>query len=150
MVMSVPASETWGEWGGEETEYNPKRNKHTKTPTVLLVEDDLDQQAIFNYFLRAEGFSVLVAKNAEDAYRIIHQKNIDCLVSDVMMPGIGGAELVSNLRKTRRGEFLPVIMFTSSSQDLEAELLLRGADMFCQKRDARRMLASQIRYLLHK
>jgi two-component system, cell cycle sensor histidine kinase and response regulator CckA len=68
--------------------------------TVLLVEDETGVRLLSRRILERGGYRVLEASNGDDAERIFaeHGATIDLVVSDVVMPGCGGPELVARLR----------------------------------------------------
>jgi PAS domain S-box-containing protein len=69
---------------------------------VLLVEDDDSVRSVVASILE-RTYEVLTAKNADEALRIVEteERTIDVLVSDVVMPGMGGSELAARVRKER-------------------------------------------------
>jgi PAS domain S-box-containing protein len=69
--------------------------------TILLVEDDSLVRAICVEILKHLGYTVLEAKNGEDGLEVFKQHNgtIDLLLTDVIMPKMGGAELVQHIRE---------------------------------------------------
>ncbi|MCC6928361.1 MAG: PAS domain S-box protein [Gemmatimonadaceae bacterium] len=71
--------------------------------TVLLVEDDEDVRAIAVRTLREQGFTVLEAYDGEDALQVAgaHAGEIHILVTDVVMPRLGGKELAAKLSAER-------------------------------------------------
>jgi two-component system cell cycle sensor histidine kinase/response regulator CckA len=68
--------------------------------TVLLVDDEAGVRQFSKRILDAAGYRVLEAASGEDAERLFahHADSIDLVVTDLMMPGCGGAELISRLR----------------------------------------------------
>jgi CheY-like chemotaxis protein len=70
-----------------------------RTETVLLVEDEEGLRLLSKRILNNAGYQVLVAANGDDAERVFaeHAASIDLVVSDVVMPGCGGPELLSRL-----------------------------------------------------
>ncbi len=71
------------------------------TETILLVEDEAWVREIAGRVLRQQGYTVLEATNAEDALRMVERKSkktIDLLVTDLVMPRIGGDILADRLR----------------------------------------------------
>ena len=73
------------------------------TGTVLLVEDEEAVRSLATRILRREGYTVLSASRGDEALELFarHGREIALLVSDVMLPGIGGFELAAQLRETR-------------------------------------------------
>jgi len=63
--------------------------------TLLIVEDDAAVLAVVNAMLEGSGYTILEAAHGEEALRICeaHKGNIDLLLTDVVMPGMGGREL---------------------------------------------------------
>lgn len=71
------------------------------TETILLVEDSLRLRELTRHILEESGYTVLEAKDADEALRIAAQKSeIHLLFTDVVMPGIGGRELAEQLQAT--------------------------------------------------
>ena len=101
---------------------------------ILLVEDDASVRAAVRRALRASGHDVFDTQSAEDAMILWkeHGGVFDCVVSDVVMPGLHGPQLVSRLREDRPE--LPVLFMSGF-----AGAALRGLDldvpntMFLQK-----------------
>ncbi len=73
------------------------------TETVLLVEDEAPVRELVRDTLTAKGYRVIEAENGEAglAAAARHKGNIDLLITDVVMPGLGGRELVQQLAQTR-------------------------------------------------
>jgi CheY-like chemotaxis protein len=71
----------------------------TATETVLLVEDCEDSRETFRFMLKALGYRVIEARDAEEATEIGrgHPDRIDILLTDVMLPGLRGGELADRL-----------------------------------------------------
>jgi CheY-like chemotaxis protein len=74
--------------------------------TILLVEDGPPLREMIREMLEAAGYTVLAAKSAPEAVRMVQQRHggpIDLLLTDVVMPGMSGPELVETLRALRPG-----------------------------------------------
>lgn len=80
-----------------------KREQITATETILLVEDDVTVRNLVYNVLISESYVVMEADTGEAALAIcrVHKGKIDLLISDVIMPSMGGAELKSEIVKTR-------------------------------------------------
>lgn len=68
---------------------------------ILLVEDDEALRTLLTRVLRRAGYEVSEAHNGNEAERILLQESIDLVVSDMLMPGKDGIELLMDVRKNR-------------------------------------------------
>jgi DNA-binding response OmpR family regulator len=118
---------------------------------VLIVEDEKHLADGLRYNLKAEGFEVDVAGSAEQAYSLLvdRQPSYDVIVLDVMLPGMDGFSLASQLRA--QGHFVPILMLTARGQ---AEDVLRGfesgADDYLPKPFDLSVLLARINALLRR
>ncbi len=92
------------------------------SPTVLLVEDEDTLRSLLVRQLRQIGYRVIEASNGKEALDLFAENaEVDLLVTDLMMPCMGGIELVSRVRKQKQS--LPVLVISgyldSASSDLE-------------------------------
>ena len=89
---------------GEETGAG-RSDGEDPTPTILLVEDEDSVRRLMHKFLEREGYQLLEARNAEEAEAIaeVYEEPIHVLVTDVLMPGMTGPELVARLLPLRPG-----------------------------------------------
>ncbi len=88
----------------------PDSGRHRKI-TVLVVDDEDRIRAIVRRILEAQGFAVLEARSGEDALVVHdHAHRVDLLLTDIVMPGMGGVALARALRQKKPA--LPVL-FTS-------------------------------------
>jgi two-component system cell cycle sensor histidine kinase/response regulator CckA len=73
--------------------------------TILVVEDEAGIRALVRKILRRQGYEVLEASNGDEALVVCreHPGTLDLLITDVMMPQMGGRELVDRLREQCRG-----------------------------------------------
>jgi two-component system, sensor histidine kinase ChiS len=104
----------------------PARGGRKKT--VLLVEDNVDLLD-FLYDIFADGYRTLRAKNGVEALALLDRdRQIRLVVSDIMMPGMDGKELLRRMRGDERHAGLPFIFLTARSSDEEKiECLGSGA-----------------------
>jgi PAS domain S-box-containing protein len=102
--------------------------------TLLLVEDEASVRAIAREMLVASGFSVLEAATGPEALGVAQRakKPIDLVITDVMLPGMNGADLAERLRALRPGLR---VLFTSGHSDeaLGRHGLSRTDPAFLQK-----------------
>jgi signal transduction histidine kinase/CheY-like chemotaxis protein len=85
------------------TDQDADRDRSART--VLLAEDEPDVRAVTTRILKREGYAVLLAENGVDALAVAkaHQGGIELLVTDVVMPRMGGVKLAEELRAARPG-----------------------------------------------
>jgi signal transduction histidine kinase/ActR/RegA family two-component response regulator len=97
------------------------------TETVLVVEDEEAVRLIVRRVLEAQGYAILDARDGNDAMRIAAQRGnaIDLVLSDIIMPGMGGRELARSLATTRPG--LPILFMSGYNE--EGELAGTGGDL---------------------
>jgi two-component system, NtrC family, response regulator AtoC len=82
--------------------------------TILAVDDEPNMRRLLEISLRQAGYKALVAEDAKQALTIIHMQNVDCVVSDLHMPGMNGLALLQQIRQT--SERLPFIMVTAQGE----------------------------------
>ena len=94
---------------------------------ILIVEDDERLANMLSRGLTEEGYRVDVAHDGEIGLSMGIANSYDCILLDIMMPGLDGISVCSRLRKHNRRQ--PVIMLTvKSSVDDKVEGLSAGAD----------------------
>src|SRR5262249_6110552 len=86
--------------------------------TLLLVEDEENVRALARKVLGAHGYTVLEAPDGTAALALVgqHPGRIDLLVTDVLMPGLGGRSLAERLRTANPG--LRVLYVSGYTDDL--------------------------------
>ncbi len=92
------------------------------TETVLLTEDETDVREIARQFLESGGYTVIEARNGEEAIELARQNagNIDLLVSDMVMPGMTGQELAVKLQAEQ--PHVSVIFMSGYSEHAATEM----------------------------
>lgn len=83
---------------------------------ILLVEDDNNLREIYEARLQAEGYTIISAKDGEEALVVAKKEKPDLIISDVMMPRISGFEMLDILRNTDGLKEVKVIMLTALGQ----------------------------------
>ena len=117
--------------------------------TVLLVEDEESVRELVRVTLASRGYNVLEAENGECGLRIAEafEKHIDILITDVMMPGIGGRELARKLLSLRPG--ISVLYLSGYTEDAVVTQGAIGPSIaFLQKPFTLQNLAKKVREVL--
>jgi CheY-like chemotaxis protein len=99
-------------WGSEPAlGATQQRTPDVGTETLLLVEDEAAVRASVRRLLEWHGYTVLEARNGAEALTVFeaYERDIDLVLTDVVMPEMGGYELVERLR-ARRPELRVVFM----------------------------------------
>jgi len=115
-----------------------------RTRRILVVDDDLAILEALALLLGAR-YDVLTATDGQEALRLIHDRSIDLVVSDVLMPLLAGEELVEAAR--RAGVRIPVILISGHRERLERAKDV-GADAYFYKPFPLRTLEERIERLL--
>jgi DNA-binding response OmpR family regulator len=79
-------------------------------PIILLVDDDKDLADLIRSGLEDLSFEVLVAFSGIEATKILETNKVDCLVTDIIMPGMNGVELANHFRKSYKTQ--PIFFIT--------------------------------------
>jgi CheY-like chemotaxis protein len=117
---------------------------------VLIVDDNLELLRVLSKGLELAGpFTVMTASDGAQGLERCVTHRPDCLVIDVMMPGLTGYQLVRALRGDPETADIPLILLTALAQDLERFAgLAAGADRYLLKPVRPRELAAAIQEVL--
>jgi DNA-binding response OmpR family regulator len=84
-------------------------------PTVFVVEDDPDYRTILGEFLAEEGFSPVLFCTAQMLVSSLSCDLPAVIVTDVVMPGVSGSQLLATLRGNDRWKRVPVVVMTANN-----------------------------------
>jgi PAS domain S-box-containing protein len=121
------------------------------TETILLVEDEESLRAMTQELLEERGYSVLTAANGVEALRVarVHPGEIHLLITDVIMPGIGGRDLAAQLARERPDT--KVLYMSGYTDDAIVHHGVLSADLsFLQKPFTSERLARKVREALER
>ena len=91
---------------------------------ILIVDDDQSVATAFERFLRHEGHDCTLASNAEDALRLIDERNPDLVMMDIRMPGTDGLQALQQMRNAHPD--LYVVMMTAYGTSQTSIDAIRG------------------------
>ena len=83
--------------------------------TILIVDDEQTARHLLRYVLQLDGYNILSANDAFDAIKLLEEgERPDLIISDIMMPGMLGSELVQHLAATPELAHVPVILISAN------------------------------------
>ena len=104
----------------------------TKTPNILVADDDPVTRKLLKFQLEKHGFKVIVSSDGLEAKETIEHHPVDMIIADYMMPNMDGLELLSALRE--EGKDIPFIIITGfGSIDSTMEAIRLGAVEYLTK-----------------
>jgi diguanylate cyclase (GGDEF)-like protein len=116
---------------------------------ILFADDDPVTRLVATAALEADGYVVLTADDGLAAVESFESAHPDCVILDVMMPGMDGFSACRSIRRLPQGSDVPVLMLTSRD-DLAAvaEAYAAGATDFLVKGSNHRLLSERVRFLM--
>ena len=113
---------------------------------ILIIEDDPEIQEMLKYAFAQEGWILGMAATGEEGVECLRKDGADCVILDIMLPGMDGFKTLKKIREDESYRGLPVIMCTARGEeaDIVAGLEL-GADDYVVKPYSPRVLAARIR-----
>ena len=103
-----------------------------KKRRILVVEDETDIAELVRMHLTDLGFDVILASDGHEGLRLATMGTWDLIILDLRLPGPDGLEICRRVRST--GQYVPILMLTSKSSELDRVLGLElGADDYVTK-----------------
>ena len=102
--------------------------------TILVADDSVGDRSVARTILEGAGYTVLEARDGNEALEVAREEGPDLVILDVVMPRIGGLEACRILKAQSEGEYLPVLMVsTRSTVSARVDGLRSGADDYLGK-----------------
>ena len=118
---------------------------------ILIADDEPNIVAAVEFLLQRSGHDVHVARNGEEALRLVEELSPDLVLLDVMMPVKSGYEVCKRMRERADWRHIKIIMLSAKGRDAEvAKGLSVGADLYITKPFSTRDLMSKINELLRE
>ena len=116
---------------------------------ILIIEDDPSFSRAINHIVEKEGYDVSTASNGMTGLRMVKENQPDLLILDVMLPGLDGLEICSQLRAEEITATMPIIMLSAKGQETDKTTGLSvGANEYLTKPVDRALLLEKITSLL--
>jgi two-component system, OmpR family, alkaline phosphatase synthesis response regulator PhoP len=122
-------------------------------PHILIIEDEVDIQQLVSYNLIKAGFHVTCADSAEEGLVCLRREKIDCILLDLMLPGMSGTELCALVKtgKLKQHNNVPIIMLTAKGEEEDMVTgLENGADDYITKPFSPKVLIARIKAVLRR
>ena len=98
----------------------------------MVVDDELMMRKLVEKVLTRDGFQVVLAEDGEDAIRVLSEKRVDIIISDIKMPRMNGFELLKSVKQLYPN--ISVIIMTAYGDTYSVkDALLLGADEYLTK-----------------
>jgi DNA-binding response OmpR family regulator len=118
-------------------------------PVVLAADDDEDILELIAFRLERSGYTVLRARDGEEALRVARETRPDLAVLDVMIPKLDGFELTRRLRADEATSKMPIILLTARAQDADVQTGFEaGADDYIRKPFSPQELRARVQAIL--
>ncbi len=124
--------------------------RHMETKTILIVDDEQDNLAMFSTILSKQHYSVMKATDGEACLKIAQETTPDLILLDVNMPKMDGFETIKQLRSIKKLTYTPIVFLTGfgkSPKSIDKGFLL-GGDEYWTKPIAPEELIVRVRAVL--
>ncbi|NGP53532.1 response regulator [Thioalkalivibrio sp. XN8] len=116
---------------------------------VLIADDEANLLISLEYLLQREGYDVSLARDGDQALKLIRQQQPDLVVLDATMPGQSGYEVCQQVRADPALRHIPIVMLSARARETDiAKGKALGADAYIVKPFATGDLVHQVRKLL--
>lgn len=97
----------------------------TAKKVILIVEDDPILARMYSEKFTFEGFSVLIAKDGQEALKTAMQEKIDAILLDIMLPRMSGTDFLERYRGDPKGKTTPVVALSNLTEQEEKDRAMR-------------------------
>ena len=116
---------------------------------ILIADDEPNIVTALEFLLQRHRHEVVIARNGEDALKLVEQHRPDLVLLDVMMPVRSGYDVCQRMRERADWRHIKIIMLTARGRDVEMNQGLSiGADLYITKPFSTEELVARIDELL--
>ena len=134
-----------------QTQSARAQSARARPATILVADDEQDIRELVAYRLSRSGYSIIEARDGEEAFRLAADKAPDMAVLDVMMPRLNGFDLTERLRLTPGTQRLPILLMSASVQEADISRgFAAGADGYLTKPFTPDELLTRVRDVLSR
>jgi two-component system phosphate regulon response regulator PhoB len=118
---------------------------------ILIIEDDAEIQEMLCLAFSGEGWKLYQAKTGEEGIRLLEKHGADCIILDIMLPGMDGFRALKKIKAEGKWKAVPVILATAKGEEPDIVTGLElGADDYVVKPYSPRVLIARIRAALRR
>jgi PAS domain S-box-containing protein len=118
---------------------------------ILAVDDSMTYLEELTSILRGEGYDVIPARSGEEALEMLSVQPVDCILLDLLMPGLSGTETCRRIKASAATRDIPLLMLTANEdRDAMIEGLSTGADDYVLKSSEDEVLKARVRAQLRR
>ena len=135
------------------TQIRPDRAQPTRAQpaTILVADDEQDIRELVAYRLSRAGYTIIEARDGQEALELAADQAPDMAVLDVMMPRLNGFDLTERLRHTPATQRLPILLMSASVQEVDISRgFAAGADGYLTKPFTPDQLLTRVRDVLSR
>jgi signal transduction histidine kinase/CheY-like chemotaxis protein/HAMP domain-containing protein len=122
--------------------------------TLLLVEDnEIERESIVRGIADLGEIEMVAVQSAEDALAQLERRSFDCMLVDLVLPGLDGVNLIGEVKRREKFRDLPIIVYTGKDLDREEELRLKkfaSSVIIKSGMASLNKLSSDISFFLHR
>ncbi|MCL2213785.1 MAG: response regulator transcription factor [Treponema sp.] len=119
--------------------------------SVLVIEDDPAIQELLSHTMSKEGWKLLQAKSGEEGLKILKTERVNCILLDIMLPGMDGLKALKKIKEIDQCKSVPVIMTTAKGEETDIVTGLElGADDYVVKPYSPKVLIARIRAAIRR
>jgi CheY-like chemotaxis protein len=101
--------------------------------SILVIDDNVHLQIAFKKILNSAGYQTRLAGDGEEGLRMAQDQLPDIIVLDMLLPKLGGVEVLRALKRDPITEKIPVIALSGLPRSNEARLMKEGAVSYLEK-----------------
>ena len=119
-------------WGHHAGFASPPSEPHMKTSRILVVDDDDSLRRVLQVQLEQDGYSVVTAASAQQAFSLLQLRAYDLVITDLRMPGLSGIEVLKQV-KSQYPETVVIVLTAFGTVETAVEAMKAGAYDFLTK-----------------
>ena len=134
-----------------QTQPAPAQPAPAQPATILVADDEQDIRELVAYRLSRAGYTIIEARDGQEAFELAADQPPDMAVLDVMMPRLNGFDLTDRLRHTPATQRLPILLMSASVQEVDISRgFAAGADGYLTKPFTPDQLLTRVRDVLSR